>query len=219
MEEKRFYTTPQGIAFYPHLNMPNTRFKPEGEYSVKLLIRTKDAEDLTRQIDKWIEESLAKAKGNNRKLQLIQTAQPPYQEFIDPQNQCGTDLVQFSFRINASYKKKNGGEWIVDVPFFDAEGKAVSKEETYICGGSILKVAFKPYQFFHPSVGAGVSLQLKAVQIIKLNDQEVYFDNYGYGNVDLYEFSGISKPLSTSHGGADDLGSFGSVPGVDDGDF
>lgn len=38
-------TTKFGEAEYPHLSIPDTHFKPEGEYHVKLKVKKEDAQE------------------------------------------------------------------------------------------------------------------------------------------------------------------------------
>ena len=69
---------------------------------------------------------------------------------------------------------------------FDTKGKRVS--DKMIGPGSELKVAFEPRLFYSESLGAGVSLQLKAVQISKLQEfGEVPAEAFGFREIDGYE--------------------------------
>ena len=46
---KKLNTTPRGVAVYPHLNSPDTKFKPEGEWRVKLTIEGAEGKGIVSQ--------------------------------------------------------------------------------------------------------------------------------------------------------------------------
>ena len=52
-------TTPVGIARYPHLNRPDTKYKEEGEYKVNLEMSSEDAEPFIKQIETIFGEFLS----------------------------------------------------------------------------------------------------------------------------------------------------------------
>jgi hypothetical protein len=51
MGKPTIHTTPKGRALWPRLNEPDTKFKEEGEYSVKLILPADKAEPLMQLID------------------------------------------------------------------------------------------------------------------------------------------------------------------------
>lgn len=52
------HLSPRGVAIYPHLNKPDTRFKEDGEYSVKLRVAVEDFAEWKEQLDQWTNEAL-----------------------------------------------------------------------------------------------------------------------------------------------------------------
>jgi hypothetical protein len=210
VSQNRYFITPKGVAFYPRLNEPDTRFREDGEYSVKLLVKKDEAQNLCLRIDNWMRRSVEKAekKGASSPITL---ANPPYQDFVVPDTEIKPGLIQFSFKTGATRGKRNGRKQQVAVPIFDSQGKSVSRDIP-VCGGSILKVSFSPYLFYLPSIGAGVSLRLGAVQIIELV-KEVPFDGKGYGDVDVFSFAGNARGDSDPYGWDSDLCSIGNGTG------
>jgi hypothetical protein len=61
--------------------------------------------------------------------------------------------------------KETGEEYSRKPTLFDAAGK---EEDVNIGGGSKLKVAVVPYCWYTASLGAGITLQPKAVQVLDL---------------------------------------------------
>ena len=50
MSKPLILTSPKGRAIFPHLTEPDTKFKPEGEYHVKLECNKVDCEKIVKQI-------------------------------------------------------------------------------------------------------------------------------------------------------------------------
>ncbi len=71
------FTTPQGVAQYPWLSKPDTKFSEEGDYKVNLILTTKDAQPLVEQINVAFAENMqAEMKKQNKKE--LKSANPPY---------------------------------------------------------------------------------------------------------------------------------------------
>ena len=73
MTTKNRYTkivTPKGVAQYPWLSSPDTKFSEVGEYKTNLIVGKKDAQDIIKMIDTAREESLklAAEKTNGKKI-------------------------------------------------------------------------------------------------------------------------------------------------------
>lgn len=186
MASRSALVTPRGRAIYPHLNTPDTKFKAEGEYTCKLAVPTAIAEDIIAQIDaahaeaqkSAIEEINTKAKAKNPKAKpvtSVKEANLPYK--LNPEND---EETLFNFKMKASFKGKDGSMVSMRPALFDAKGKALSKD-VKVGGGSVLRVSFEPASFYTATVGAGVTLRLKAVQVIELR-------SFGGGTADSFGF-------------------------------
>lgn len=109
------FVSPKGIAGYPKLVRPDTKFKAEGEYSTSLTIDKKSAQPFIDAIqeayvDEFGQKALAKANF-------------PFKE---------NDEGQFVFKFKSKNKPK----------LYDAGGKPIKDaEELNIGSGSVLKVA------------------------------------------------------------------------------
>jgi len=157
-------TTPKGIALWPNLLEPDTKFDAEGVYNVKLKLEGDDAEKLQAIIDKGIKASAVQAKEENPKKK-IKVADAPYHDEVDEEDEP-TGAVIFNFKLKAIGKNgKTGKTWKQKPALFDAKGKPCQTEVT---NGSAVRVNFVMVPFYTPLVGAGVSLRLQAVQIIEL---------------------------------------------------
>ena len=147
-----------GEAIYPHLMKPDVRFNEHGEFKVTLKIAKQDASQMVKDTDQAIEDSLAKAEKDSGKK--VKSAPKPYKE--------ESGYVFFKFKMKASGVNKKTQEKFTQSPQLLDSKKNPLSPNTSIWGGSIMKVAYQPVPYFTPMLGAGVSLRLKAVQVIKL---------------------------------------------------
>lgn len=208
-------TTPVGIAVYPKLSTPDTKYKPLGEYSTKLILSGEEAQPI---IDKYEAELLAffeaekaelmkgdgKAKAKAKALKLAPDR--PYKpEYSDDDGEETGNYI-FNFKMPARVQREGKPDLILKPDVFDAKGNML-KSCPEMWSGSKLRVSaeFRP---FNTAIGVGLSLRLKAVQIIELK-QGGSRDAAGYGfgvEEDGYEASGSDEgtsPFGDAGDGAD----------------
>jgi hypothetical protein len=149
-------TTPAGIARYPHLNRPDTKFDDVGVYKVNLELTAEEAEPFITQIEALLAEFVAEKKRELKKDKLKMHA-APWEE--------NDGLVQLKLKVKAMGKGKDGETYSRQPKLFSASGEAITDN---IGGGSKIKVAVLPYVWYTASLGAGVTLQPKAVQVLDL---------------------------------------------------
>ena len=145
------FTTPKGIAQYPWLSKPDTKFNEEGVYKVDLIIPKADAIPVLKQINEVFAENVDK-ETKRAKGQDVVKAKPPYWEELDDAKQPTGNVV---LRLKSKYKPA----------VFDAKG--IPMVDSSIWGGSELKVNGTIAPYFTSIIGAGVSLRLSAVQVIQ----------------------------------------------------
>lgn len=171
-EKSGVHVTPRGVFRYPRLNSPDTRFKAAGEYHVQLVLSRDDAADLialvTEAHDDWYKRYILEKK--QLKATPRKKAPYPFTVEIDPETGLETDNVIFKFRMVASGVSKRTGEAWTRCPIvFDSKGVPINLDKVMIKGGSEGRIAFSFYEYVStPQQGAGVSLMIEAVQILKL---------------------------------------------------
>ena len=57
--KKPRYTTPAGIAQYPWLNKPDTKFNPDGEFKVNLEVDSESAQSLVTFLDEQFAQAVS----------------------------------------------------------------------------------------------------------------------------------------------------------------
>jgi len=201
MAEKKknvIYTTPAGIAVFPWITQPDTKFKAEGEYSTKLRLPKDEAGDLLALIEGAANEAFEDAKKHiekeaktpkDAKIRLSKLKEPiiPFKTALDDEGN-ETDDVELVFKMKAYVVPKNGGKPFTQKPkVFDAKGKEMTGVAIY--GGSKIKVAFQLNPFY-TAIGAGVTLRLVAVQVLELVTGGGNAGSFGFGEEEGYEYDG-----------------------------
>lgn len=168
---KTFKRTPAGIAEWPHLHAPDTKYKTEGEYTIKVRFdNPADAQEIIEEFDRLKDEAIKaeqkrraeeKAKDPKKKFAPIKEADKSIR--IDEE----TGAVTVGFKMTASgVSKKNGQPWSRKPALYDAAGQPLA-DGVRIGGGSLVKVAYDMHPFYK-AIGGGVSIRLEAVQVLKL---------------------------------------------------
>ena len=182
-------TTPIGIAVYPKLTEPDYKWKPEGEYSLKIRLSEEDALPLVATMEKLVDAEYAKAeeacknKLEKSKLKRVEIL-PCKEELDDDANPTGYYL--FTAKMKASgISKKTGKTWKRTPAIFDSVGRPITNTGTLqIWSGSEVRVAYT-LEAFSTALGIGCSCRLEAVQIIKLvSGRQKDAAGYGFGAED-----------------------------------
>jgi hypothetical protein len=173
------FITPKGVAVFPWLNRPDTKFNPLGEYRIKLRLSGDEAAPLIEKLQKLHDKAVAQAKANPKKKGKKVKVNDFYSNVVDD-NGDETGEVELSFKMKASGTSKDGNAWTRRPDLFDAKGKPLNPEAK-VFGGSLCKVNFEvlPYD---EAIGVGLSLRLQAVQVIKLVSSNRDAGSYGFGD-------------------------------------
>lgn len=184
--------SPKGVAVYPRLNTPSTKFKKEGEYSVRLAIPVADAAPFLEQI-KSVAREYYKEQCALLKKEKLKVHPFPWDE--------DGNTVTVKFAQLAKITSKAGKTWEVQIPILDSKGTPITD---LVGAGSVLKIASEIHTWYSPALGVGVSLRLKAVQVIDLKapSQLVSAEQYGF-STDEEGFVSGGETFSDSLFGSD----------------
>ena len=153
-------TSPKGTASYPRLNEPDTKFNPDGTYSVNLELDVSgQTTEFLEQITKIYEDAYGKecqARSSNK----LKKASMPWTE------QDGKVTVKA--KLNAKGKAADGRTWDQRPALFDSKGNPIPQDSAKIGSGSTMRMSVEVAPYYTAMVGFGVSLRLRAVQIITL---------------------------------------------------
>ena len=175
------FVSPKGTASYPHLTNPDTKFNPDGEYKVSLIVAGDDASKVVNFLTEKHKAAVAQVKKENARKRVKEGDLPIIE------NDDGT--VTFKFKMKAKVIPKKGDPFEQKPALFDAKGKPLTGE-TKVGGGSTIKVCYEVVPYYTAIAGVGISLRLKAVQVIELKEYSGGGGNaesYGFGEEEGYE--------------------------------
>lgn len=169
-KKRETLVTPKGTALWPKLNAPDTQFKAEGEYSVKLALDpSKDKsvqpflDELQARFDAYLDE--VKAEVGPVKAKKLKPNEPFTAELDEAGEETGRFLVKFG--MAAQFKDKKTGQVKTMKPaIFDARGNPLANPPQ-IGNDSVLRISYSVSGYNTPQA-TGIKLYLNAVQIIEL---------------------------------------------------
>lgn len=218
-KEKRIrLTTPvPGIWVWPKLNQPETKFKKQGEYGLKVKYTPEEAASLQQLLEPLYQQALEEAKAEWEAQTPPQKKKNPFKEnpYYEPEydkdgNETG--YILFKFATDASGTKKDGSTWEFKPKIFNgANPPQLLSNPPKVGNGSFGKVSFEVRPYFIPATGAaGMSMKLSAVQVLRIVSGGSASD-YGFGAEEGYEAVSDGQAVTQSdveemepkHGGPD----------------
>lgn len=171
-QSKTYYRSPLGVAVYPHITKPDTKFNDDGLFKVSLRLEGKDAETMKARLDAAAEAAFKDFMENGDGADLkpgeqkkFSVYKPYVEEEDDEGNPTGSILVQF--KQNAVIKLRDGTVKHVQIGIYDADNKPAPNVD--IWGGSVIRVKFAMRDIVMKSLKqVGVRLDFSLVQVKKL---------------------------------------------------
>lgn len=169
----------KGKARWAKVFEADTRYVPEGEYSVQVVLSEQEAADVCEQLDKMAQAKLAEVVKENPKLKTVLSTRPTYEADTDEAGTPTGDVI-FKAKMKARVKSREGKVYEQKPMVVDAK-KTPMEGNTLIGNGSTIKIAVEPIPYMMQATKTvGVSLRLKAVQVIDLVE-------YGNNAVSIFE--------------------------------
>jgi len=162
--DKNSIITPQGIARFPWIVEPNTRFNEDGTYQCDLIVSEEDGKAFEKIIKVGLKtfHDSELLKSGKKKLRF---ADLPCREFDDDNDEYGDSPWIIKAKQDAQYTSKSDKVVKNRIIQFDSKQNAINEQ---VGSGSKLKMAVVPYYWNVASKGVGVTLKLQAVQVIEL---------------------------------------------------
>tara|TARA_R100000734_G_C3313078_1_gene104310 strand:- start:42 stop:647 length:606 start_codon:yes stop_codon:yes gene_type:complete len=168
-------TTPKGKAVWPRLTEPDTKFNSAGVYSAKIHVSEKDFKVFDAEVRKIYEAYHANVEKETGKKHGESEGYP-----------CSI-TKEGDFQIHAKQVAKkltDKGLLEFSVALFDSKGAKIN-DKPNVGSGSILKLSVEPVCWAMNQKGAGlvtgISLRLKAAQIIELKEFGGGGGDFGFG--------------------------------------
>lgn len=211
MAQKKYpiLNTPKGVAVWPSLNSPDTKFKEEGEYTCRLAFdpNLPEVQKLVARLEEVRDEQFEEFKAEKPAHKKFSAA-PVFTDELDKEGE-ETGRITINFKMRASgISKQTKKPWARKPQIFDSKGKEV-KNPPNISGGSILRVACELGGFgVQSSKLFYVTIKLVGVKLIELvtyGGQSA--DSLGFGDDEGgYEASGDSSSSFDDNDNDDDAG-------------
>jgi hypothetical protein len=191
-KKKVLFVTPVGVAVWPHLHSPDTKYDKGGVYRVQLAYdaESDEATTLVSKIDAWIESAITEqraldveeadtpAKKTRAKSKEYKRADKPYKMEVNDEGE-ETGRILFNFKLKATGMTREKEEFSRKVALYIKGGAPLPKDKK-IGGGSLLQVSYEANPFYTGGLGAGVSLRMEAVMVHELHEWATR-DAAGYG--------------------------------------
>lgn len=157
----------KGNARWAKVFEADTRYVPEGEYSIQVTLPEAEATEVCEQFNSMIEAKRAEAVKDNPKLKNVLSTHQPFEMDTDEAGTPTGDVV-FKAKMKARVKSKDGKVYEQKPMVVDAK-KTPLDGSTLIGNGSVVKIAVEPFAYMMPATKTvGVTLRLKAVQVIDI---------------------------------------------------
>ncbi len=158
----------RGQALWAKLFEPDTKFDANGIYSISLTLPEVDAADMCEYLDTLCSAKFDEEVEKKPALKNQLSIQAPYSPVYDRETGDATGEIEFKFKLKAKVNTRDGRTFEQKVAVVDAKRTPMT-QEIAIGNGSDVKVAFEPMPYMVAGTKkVGVSLRLKAVQVIDL---------------------------------------------------
>lgn len=190
-----------GVAVYPKVNTPDTKFKAEGHYTARTRLDEQFNDELLAKLLKLRDDKLAEVtagikdksilpklnpKERAAKLAALKAADVGATAETDKEGEETGYFLLTPKMVASGVSKKDGKPWKREPKIFDSKNKRM-KVVPKIFGGTEWKVAVEAKAYFAPGTKdappvVGVTYYLDAIQILKLvkaGDRTA--ESYGFG--------------------------------------
>lgn len=207
--------TARGVAVYPRVETPDTKFNKDGVYQIHLALEGKDADKFTAFIDDQMEQALLEAQKENpeKKAKMVIT-DPPYRPEYAKDSE-GKDIEDeptgrtlFRFKLNAVGTKRDKTTYTQRPVVLKAD--ATPFLNSRLGGGSEVKIGYEVVPFSMllqgsgGKIGCGVSLRLRVVQVLKYVEYQGGVNAASFGIEAEEGFTGISDETAAAGEAADE---------------
>ena len=178
MTEKKkaiYLTTPIGEANWFKLIHPDEKFN---KYQCDLILDdSPEVQSLMEKIEELTEDKVQELKGKAKNKAAANKIKDSGNRPIQPEyDDEGEETGRFVLKMSSptEYKTKDGKVGKMYPPkIFDAAGKEIKgepREELKVGSGTTMRANLELRVYGNPSIGCGVSLRPKAVQIVELKE-------------------------------------------------
>ena len=219
------FNTPVGVARYPHLNNPDTRFDADGVYKCDLIVKfNKAAKELIKYLEGIRDKRFKAEKKDAKKGKKFTKADVYSMELDDAGDETGNIILKTKLDAIGRNKDK-GKEWKNSPKLFDSTGEPLASD-VQIWSGSKLIIAGTVNSYAMTNkvlvekdgkttekkiTSVGVSLKCKGVQVLELvTGGDATAESFGFGqHEDGYQTEASKAGLKSEETRAEEEGEGG----------
>lgn len=178
MLKKIDFMSPTGVAVWPKLGQPDTKFNPDGgDFTISVQLSAEEAAPLIEQFEKYREAAVAdyRKDGKIKQKARVKAGSLPIKPETDKEG-AETGNFLFSAKMKHIVRPRNGEPFKQRPKVFDSQGKLMPPD---IGGGSRVKVAADIFPYLL-SGAVGVTARLKAVQVLEFKASGQSFAGFGF---------------------------------------
>ncbi len=187
--------TPIGRCEWAKIIKPDKKWNSEGTYSIDLILPEAEAVPLLEEARQAIAVEVERTKAEHPDKEINYSHTSPFKKFNDE----GEPSYRIKFKQDAEVTPKGKEPYHVDISVFDADGKEWD-ENVMIGNDSKVCISYRIYCWdVAVQGGIGITLKLRAVQVVNLVEYERDARSFGFkneGEVSANGSSSTSKPLS-----------------------
>lgn len=201
----------KGSAMWVKVFEPDTKFNPDGVYSVDLLKPQLEATKLSDYLEGLVSERLEEEMKQNPKYKDKLSTHLPFEEDTD-QDGNPTGDIKFKFKLDAVGKRRDGNTYTQKPLVVDSKLTPMNGDKM-IGNDSIINVSFEPRTYFIPATKiVGVKLHLVGVQVLQLEE-------YGGGASSMFNVEDGYVEEAVAKDDATEVFEDGNAVASDEGDF
>ena len=157
----------EGSALWAKVQEPDTKFDPDGTYSISVLVPETEAQEMCEYLDDIVDKAYAEEIKNSPKKKAALSTRKGYDYNYDQEGNQ-TYLIEFKIKLKAKVNRQDGTSFSQKPIVVDAKRQPLNPDIA-VGNGSDVKVAFEPRPYVMNSTKqVGVSLRMKGVQVINL---------------------------------------------------
>ncbi|AZD21246.1 N-acetylmuramoyl-L-alanine amidase [Pseudomonas chlororaphis subsp. aurantiaca] len=187
--------SPAGELIWPCLLKPDTTYDELGVYKTKLKVRADDLQAVKfraliekvqqEEHERQVQEAESKKKGSGKKVRLTDLP-------MEETKETGVEYLLFHFKAGGRYTDKKTGQVVErKIAHFDNRGLALPPDHL-LTTGTVARISVFISPFYTTLLGAGVTLRIRAVKVVKeaptaqaqdfgFSDNEETLSSNGYG--------------------------------------
>jgi|11_taG_2_1085331.scaffolds.fasta_scaffold09618_1 lactam utilization protein B len=202
----------KGTALWAKIFQPDNRFvKPHGEYSTQVLVPEAEAAEVCEQLEAMVDAKFAEVVKDKPALKATLSKRPVTEPHVDDRTGEPTGNLVFKSKCLAVVESKTGQTYAQKPSVVDSKRQPMAGNQL-VGNGSTIKVAVEPIPYYMASTKqVGVSLRLKAVQVIDLKEHNksassIFDDEDGFvaEAVQKDDAADVFDDHDTSSAGADE---------------